>query len=658
MHFNVAPPGYDVDVDGEWMGSRIVPFIALAGDALLEPFWPQGLGLKRGWQAIMDTCYAADNLFNKDCLCARLGKDPATWTWDEHFEGFTEQVARNFELCNRLQVAEEMGAGRYDAKTPVMMQMKKLAPTLEEPTFEVEIDPWTRYAPLARDSNENEKYSTKNKDFLVHPRVSRELKKQEFYKASQAGKKKDQDWKYDGRPLISINGKVVGGKKAAGAAAKAAAAAPVSPARPSLEKRKSVLSGIPAGDIAKASADKSEKLTDAVMSTNIEAHIRKSVSANQGNVIDPRAGMAALLQGRNPEALAQARAHQEIAAYQDHIETTQKGGDNEGSAAAAAEAMWDRGRGKHLDSSQEAELGKIQNMIQVLLNRIGEFKQREQAILNLKPVPGQSMASVSAVMAPELPVPMSAATAPLAPPVPKRAQPDSTEKRGSVMRNSISAMPPGFAEMAATEERKSLGSAGPTVPFDPPKRGSVTSPTTFVEAPSGTHDGSRDSQFARARRSLQGFRDPVGAVAANPSLACSNYRVDLAGANYGDCKCGQPKAEHSEDAISKRTSTTGLITAHFQTTEIIVEGAGMESVNGLYKQKLGAFQGNRPVYVHTENPNHKVQWDTGREWWIVDDIEGDAPYKLAGRHDMKVPLNGDWSTYQNGAKPAPSVRAV
>ena len=29
--------------------------VALCGDALLEPFWPMGLGLKRGWQALMDT---------------------------------------------------------------------------------------------------------------------------------------------------------------------------------------------------------------------------------------------------------------------------------------------------------------------------------------------------------------------------------------------------------------------------------------------------------------------------------------------------------------------------------------------------------------------------------------------------------------------------
>eukprot|EP00971_Amphidinium_carterae_P139080 2756301-Amphidinium_carterae.3 len=32
------------------MGRRLIPLVGLAGDALLEPFWPLGLGLKRGWQ--------------------------------------------------------------------------------------------------------------------------------------------------------------------------------------------------------------------------------------------------------------------------------------------------------------------------------------------------------------------------------------------------------------------------------------------------------------------------------------------------------------------------------------------------------------------------------------------------------------------------------
>ena len=51
-----------VEAHGKWRGKELVPMIALCGDALLEPFWPMGLGLKRGWQALMDTCFVVDNL--------------------------------------------------------------------------------------------------------------------------------------------------------------------------------------------------------------------------------------------------------------------------------------------------------------------------------------------------------------------------------------------------------------------------------------------------------------------------------------------------------------------------------------------------------------------------------------------------------------------
>merc|ERR550532_1476030 len=84
--FNLPPSDYDTEQHGPWMGSRLVPMVALAGDALLEPFWPMGLGLKRGWQAIMDTCYAVDNLYNREMFAKAKGKDPDTFSWDDHYE--------------------------------------------------------------------------------------------------------------------------------------------------------------------------------------------------------------------------------------------------------------------------------------------------------------------------------------------------------------------------------------------------------------------------------------------------------------------------------------------------------------------------------------------------------------------------------------------
>ena len=43
--------------------------------------------------------------------------------------------------------------------------------------------------------------------------------------------------------------------------------------------------------------------------------------------------------------------------------------------------------------------------------------------------------------------------------------------------------------------------------------------------------------------------------------ACGNYRLDMAAASFGDCKCGRPKHEHAADALqsarSGRTSSVG-----------------------------------------------------------------------------------------------------
>jgi len=38
--------------------------VSLAGDALIEPFWPEGLGIVRGFFSVLDTCYAVQQWSN------------------------------------------------------------------------------------------------------------------------------------------------------------------------------------------------------------------------------------------------------------------------------------------------------------------------------------------------------------------------------------------------------------------------------------------------------------------------------------------------------------------------------------------------------------------------------------------------------------------
>jgi len=219
LHFNLAPPNYSVEEDGEWEGRKLVPFVCLAGDALLEPFWPMGLGLKRGWQAVMDTAYAIDNLYNSSCFMEQLGLSEEEMTWDDHFDALTTQTASNFEMCNRLQVSDDLAAGEYNDKSIIMTQLKKRIKDPEKPPFLVEINPWTRYAPLADTVAAKIRNMPKaEKDLYIHPIVQKALAVKEYYDevSTGSGGGKTGDIEYRGKELISINGKVAGGFKQAG----------------------------------------------------------------------------------------------------------------------------------------------------------------------------------------------------------------------------------------------------------------------------------------------------------------------------------------------------------------------------------------------------------------------------------------------------------
>jgi len=219
LHFQLPAPNYSIEEDGEWEGKKLVPFIALAGDSLLEPFWPMGLGLKRGWQAIMDVNYAIDNMYNATCFMEKLGKTDDDMEWDDHFEELATQCASNFEMCNRLQVSEELALGEYADKSIIMTQLKKRMKDPEKPPLLVEIDPWTRYAPLAATiAAKQRNFTREERDAFVHPIVQKAMAVKAYYDeiSTGSGGGKTGEIDYKGKELISINGKVVGGFGQAG----------------------------------------------------------------------------------------------------------------------------------------------------------------------------------------------------------------------------------------------------------------------------------------------------------------------------------------------------------------------------------------------------------------------------------------------------------
>jgi len=377
--FNLPPADYDTEKQGPWTGRRLIPFVGLAGDALLEPFWPMGLGLKRGWQAIMDSCYAIDNLYNRTLLCERKGKEPSSFTWDDHYEALQEQIATNFEYCNRLKVGEELGKGEYADKGVVMTQLRKMLKDAERPVFEVEIDPWTRYAPLEKEKGDQWKVMIKDEKW-VHPKVKKFIVMRDFY--DKMGGSKTGDMKYVGKALISINGHIPGAAvpPAAASATTSTSTDPASPVagaagqyrRP--ERKPSQVMGVPLKSIPKEqietkAEEKRKSLHEAVMTEQIEAH------------------MKAMHQQILPEALTSRRRGHEPApappvktpALEEigHVPPSSAGD----GVADTTEAMWNRMHEKHMSPAQEAELAHIRHMIAALSKSLESYKKAEQDML-------------------------------------------------------------------------------------------------------------------------------------------------------------------------------------------------------------------------------------------------------------------------------------
>lgn len=154
----------------------------------------------------MDTAYAVDNLYNREMFAAKLKIPAEDVEWQEHFDALKEQCTNNFENCNRLAVTKDLGAGEYDDKGEVMSLLKKHNKDAEKPLYCVEIDPWTRYEPLEREVVAARKAMTKQEREEFMPEVvMRTLAKNQWWADHTTGK--DHALDYEGKELISINGR-------------------------------------------------------------------------------------------------------------------------------------------------------------------------------------------------------------------------------------------------------------------------------------------------------------------------------------------------------------------------------------------------------------------------------------------------------------------
>jgi len=168
--FCFPPADYDVEKQGPWAGDPLVPPIGLVGDAVTEPFWLAGVGLKRGWAAIMDACYLIDNLYNWS-----FSGEPEpllSTTWEDHLQRLQRMVQTLYDCSQEVQMTREGITGEYSDQGVVMVQLNKHR-SPEKPQWQLEVDPFTRYEPLAKLAQH--KYMGAKADENMHPTVKRTL---------------------------------------------------------------------------------------------------------------------------------------------------------------------------------------------------------------------------------------------------------------------------------------------------------------------------------------------------------------------------------------------------------------------------------------------------------------------------------------------------
>lgn len=289
MNFDLAYPDWDVAEHGKWMGPKLTPFIALAGDALLEPFWPLGLGLKRGWQAIMDTAYAIDNMYNRTMYCAELNKNSDEFSWEMHWETLKERTDENFQLCSRADVCEDLGKGEYLDGSVVLNQWKKFAGDLERPLYLVEVDPNCRYKKRNLTLlSQQKRWMLDDKDWR-HPVVTR------FMNIADYTEKCKKDESYRGwNKLLSYGGRKIGAPAKSGYTFKAPGKKAPTPA--------SAKPVIPAAAVAQVAERKRSSLHAAVTADAIASHIEKPSAARKNQMEGAQAGLLAALKKQQGNA--------------------------------------------------------------------------------------------------------------------------------------------------------------------------------------------------------------------------------------------------------------------------------------------------------------------------------------------------------------------
>lgn len=347
---NLPPLDYDVEAQGIWTGKDLIAPIGLVGDAVTEPFWIAGVGLQRGWNGIMDACYLIDNLYN---LSFSGKPDPIdTAPWEEHMEKIQGMLPMLYDCSHDGRMTKEGLQGEHADGGVVMTQLNKQLQDAEKPKWHLEIDPFSRYEPLAKLAAD--KYKGAKALENKHPVVQRALAL-----LMRRGKGDGVVVVWGGKTLVSVNGKAVPGANAQEHVRRqnsklqevaVAAAAPVSPPP------------IPKEEVMKVATSKNDSLHN-MLAKQIDLHVNRSSAAMPSTSFDD-------------ERWKELPPQEDASGF-----------------AEIVERQWDVMTEKHLSPSQKAELQHIRNMksslqqqIAALQNSFKAFERAEMEIL-MKSIP-------------------------------------------------------------------------------------------------------------------------------------------------------------------------------------------------------------------------------------------------------------------------------
>merc|ERR1711957_500900 len=210
------------------------------------------------------------------------------------------------------------------------------------------------------------------KEENMHPLVSKYLGKAEYYKEIQKIGGAVGEIEYHGKKLISVNGKVVGGKAGGYKFTPGKRLSVVSFAEQASPPKPPVVN---TQEVQKKALQRRESLTEKVMAAKIDAHVAaskpdaptQSSSTRRASVKAGPQGMGALLAGM-PKAVVHEMAYVPPSNAGDGV-------------ADRAEAMWSRMSDDNMSPAQQAELKHVRNMITALTDSLEGYKKAEKDIM-------------------------------------------------------------------------------------------------------------------------------------------------------------------------------------------------------------------------------------------------------------------------------------